>query len=375
MKRWRLPLLLALLGVFFAACFTIDVQERELGFSREARLNPWLAAGRVLERNRVTVRFAPEYSRLPPRARVLLLATPLQYIDADEQRELLAWVKKGGHLVAELQDSGDNDSSRNRSLLVRELDVGLLEHDFDEKELVAMAQEKALRATTLHGDGTLQATFRSDLSLRFGRVAPVWQAADKYGIHALRFRVGHGRITVLSDLRWLDNQRLGEGDHAGLLWRVVDAEAGAEAWLVHGAERPSLLSLLWEQASQFFIALALCVAVWLWAVSRRFGPLLGTEATPRRRLSEHLEAAGRYLMRHGGLKTLFDSSRQRLLSHVQRRYPQWRRLPAPELAAHLAARARIESAAVLRVLEASEPGHILQFAADIRLINRLRKAL
>ncbi|MDF2445035.1 MAG: hypothetical protein K0S46_271 [Moraxellaceae bacterium] len=374
MKRWRLPLLFVLLGVFFAACFTIETQERELGMSREARLNPWLAAGRVLERNRVTVRFAPEYVRLPPRARVLVLATPLEYLDAAEQRDLLDWVKRGGHLVTELQDDSD-DGETSASLLARELDVRLVVRELDDKELAAMAEERSLRATTLQGDGVLQAGFDHDLSLRHGKQQPLWQAADRYGAHALRFTVGQGRITVVSDLYWMQNRRLDDGDHAGLLWRVVDARAGDQAWLVHGTERPSLLSLLWEQAAPFFIALAVFIAAWLWSVSRRFGPLLGTEAAPRRRLAEHLEAAGRYLMRHGGLKTLFDSSRQRLLAHVQRRYPQWRRLPPAELAEHLAERARIESAAVLRLLETGEPKHILQFAADIRLINRLRKAL
>lgn len=375
MKRWRLPLLLALLGILFSACFTFETTEQDAGYSREAISNPWLAAGRVLERNRLQVRYAPAYAGLPAKASVLVLATPLEYLDESEHAALLAWVRRGGHLVTEIDEEADDEAGRARNPVVRELGVHLGEHEFSDDDRRQLAKEKGPRATRLPGEGVLQTRFLASYFLQPGRLAPLWSAEDKHGVHALRYRLGEGRVTVLSDLVWMNNGRIGEGDHAGLLWRVIDTTAGHEVWLVHGSERPSLLALIVEQATPLLVALAICIAAWLWAASRRFGPLQPVTQGGQRRLAEHLEASGRYLLRQGGLKTLFDSSRERLLAHVQRRHPQWRRLPTPELAARLAERARIESAAVLRVLETDEPLHILQFAADLRLINRLRKAL
>jgi hypothetical protein len=374
-SRFRLPLLVLLLTILGALCFTVETTKHESGYSREALFNPWLAAGRVLEKNRLRVRFAPEYTQLPEHARVLVLATPLQYLDRAEQRVLLEWVKQGGHLVAELQDVGGDDDEGS-DMLVRELEVRLGEHEFDDKAIEQVRQDlKNPRTLLLANEGTLQARFDPDYFLAPGQRQPQWVARDKYGAHAMRFQMAHGRITVTSDLAWMHNRHLGDDDHAALLWRVVDAQPGDEVWLIHGSERPSLLALIWEQASLFLLALAVGVLAWLWAASRRFGPLQTADNTRSRRLAEHLEAAGRYLLRHGGLQLLFDSSRQRLLGHVQRRHPQWRRLPTAQLAEQLAQRAQIESGAVLRLLETDEPGHILQFAADIRLINRLRKAL
>lgn len=373
MTRWRTPVLLALLVTLFLACFTWDYTERDRGYSREAQLNPWLAAGKLLEANRLRVRAAPQYARLPASARVLVLATPLQYLDFGEQTELMAWVRRGGHLVTTLQAQGARRDGGD--LIARELGVRLRTHDFDSAALKTLLREPRLLPVQLDTEGVIQARFDHYQYLQAGPRAPRWTVRDKYGVHAMRFAQGAGQITMLSDADWLHNATLGEGDHAALLWRVVDARPGAEVWLVHGMERPSLFALIAETATPFLLALALCVLVWLWAVSRRFGPLQSVLPPARRRLAEHLEASGRYLLRHGGLAMLYDASRQRLLAQVQRRYPQWRRLPRAELATQLAARARFDSDSVLRVLAGDAPDHLPQFAADLRLLNRLRKAL
>lgn len=375
MTRWRLPLLFILLAILFSACFTLKTERRDLGYGREARFNPWLAAGRLLERNGMRVRFAPAYHSLPPQARALVLATPLPYLDAGEQMQILNWVKQGGHLVVELQEDAPAAHDDETNLLLRELDVRLRKRHPEKKSNATPVKAEKLRPTRMDNEGSIQTGLNPYYFLQAGKHAPQWTVSDKYGAHAMRFAVGAGRITVLSDLMWMDNGKLAEGDHAALLWRVVDAQKHDEVWLIHGSERPSLLALILEQATPFLLALALATAVWLWGVSRRFGPLQSVATTAARKLSEHIEASGRYLLHHGGLAQLFNASRQRLLTQVQRRHPQWKQLPNAQLAACLAERARIESAAVLRLLEADAPNHLLQFAADLRLINRLRKAL
>jgi hypothetical protein len=372
MKRWRLPVLVPLLVTFFLACFTWEYTQRDTGYSREARLNPWLAVGRLLEANGLRVRMAPEYGKLPPQARVLVLATPLEYLDLREQSELLSWVQSGGHLIV---DAPEADAREDSDLIGSKLDTQLRRPDFDDVAEDKLDNESEYRPLQLGETYVVQAGFSPYAFLEAGKVAPRWSAKDKYGTHALRFMLGDGRVTLLSDHYWLSNRSIGEADHAALLWAIVDARRGDEVWLVHGIERPSLFALVREAAAPFLLALAGFVLVWLWAISRRFGPLGNVLPRGRRRLTEHLEASGRYLLRHGGLGLLYDASRQRLLAQVQRRYPQWRRLPSAELATHLAARARLESGAVLRVLESGAPDQLLQFAADIRLINRLRKAL
>lgn len=366
-----LPLLLVALII---ACFEIKTQTVPTGMSQEARLNPWLAAGRLLEKQKLQVRFEPSYGGLPSHADVLMLATPLDYLDKGERETLLGWVRRGGHLVSELQEPSDSAQEKPEELLASQFDVRLLRHDFNTRERAA-ARKGIFRPTQVDREGLLQAGFKPDYHLLPGRQRPAWAAGDVHGLHALRYGLEAGHVTLLSDIEWMHNGRLAQGDNGALLTRVVNARAGQKVWLVYGVERPSLLQIIWTNLASLLVAVALFVLVWLWAASRRFGPLRPRPEAARRRLAEHLEASGRYLLRHDGLGQLFDASRQRLLAQVQRRHPQWRQLPPAELAEQLAQRARLESAAVRRVLEGNAPDQLLQFAADIRLLNRLRKAL
>lgn len=376
-KRWLPLFIVLLLLAAFAASFTLEKRDRDLGYSSEAQLNPWLAAGRVLEKQGLHIRFAPAYGSLPTHAQVIVLATPLEYLDAQEQVALLAWVRAGGHLVTELQSvSYDDEAPDESELLYKTLGVKLRELEEENHAAPASKPGKnGLRVTRLAEEGEVQTGLDADYFLEAGPVKPLWAVSMAGRDRLLRFRLGDGHITVASDLYWMQNRALGAGDHAALLWRMVDAKAGATVWLIHGEERPSLFALLRQKATPLLQALALFVLVWLWQVSRRFGPVQAPAENGRRRLSEHLEASGRYLLRHNAVAKLQDASRQRLLSEVQRRYPQWRRLPPEKLAEHLAQRAGLESGAILRVLGTDAPDNLLQFAADIRLLNRLRKAL
>ncbi|MGH8491590.1 MAG: DUF4350 domain-containing protein [Moraxellaceae bacterium] len=399
MKRWLPLLILALLLAAFFACFTLEEREYDSGQSSEARMNPWLAAGRVLEKQGQKIRFAPAYGSLPKHADVIVLATPVEYLDPQEQLALLAWVKKGGHLVTELQDISTPDAAPDESdLLYKTLGVQLYdaadespaEPAASNKPAATSAQTSAQTSaahasakiprarflpTRISHEGELQSTLEADYFLRYRRLTPVWTVSSAERFHALRFALEQGHITVLSDLAWMRNRNLGEADNAALLWRMVDAKAGATVWLIHGEQRPSLFTLLLEHAAPLLKAIALFVLVWLWHASRRFGPLQTPQENQRRRLGEHLEASGRYLMQQGAIAALMQASRQRLLAQVQRQHPQWRRLPVARLAEHLGERASLETAAILRVLNDRPPENLLQFAADIRLLNRLRKAL
>jgi hypothetical protein len=391
MKRWLLVLLAALLPAAFFAGFTLEKQERDAGASSEARLNPWLAAGRVLEKQGQKIRFAPRYGSLPRHADAIVLATPPEYLDGQEQTALLNWVRQGGHLVTELQNVSTTDAAPDANdLLYKTLGVQL--HDAAEEESgaatgadtdnpasAAAAPTKtpavSYLPTQIAGEGEIRSTLDADYFLSYHAQKPEWVVHSGERAHALRFAHEKGRITVLSDLAWLHNRHLGSADNAALLWRVVDAKAGATVWLVHGEERPSWLALLIQNAGLLLKAVAVFVLVWLWQASRRFGPVHAAPENNRRRLGEHLEASGRYLLQHGATALLLDASRQRLLHQLQRQHPQWRRLPAEKLAQHLGARAHLESAAILRVLNTGTPENLLQFTADIRLLNRLRKAL
>lgn len=378
MKRRLLPLVAIAVLAFVLSAFRLETQTRDTGPGREARLNPWLAAGRLLERQHLIVRFSPEYGGLPPHAAIVVLATPLDSLDAKEQTALLDWIQRGGHLITALKDVASGHAASSEDL-ARRFDVRLrqrqVERRKDDRKDKACPVDRNEDKVSLGGDELADAHFDATLFLEPGKFHPEWTAVDTAGIHLLRLPFGNGHVTLASDLDWMDNRRIGEGDHGLVLWRMVNAGAPVEIWLYHGVGRPSLLSILWTNAAPLLTGAVLLVIVWLWRISGRFGPTIASIPPARRKLSEHLTASGRYFMRHGGAGHLYDASRQRLLAQVQRRHPQWRHLSLPALAEQIARRAGLEAGAVQRVLEGEPPLHPLQFAADIRLVNRLRKAL
>lgn len=376
------PLLLTLLiAALLLACFTLEKSERDAGYSQEAQLNPWLAAGHLLEKRGMRVRFSPHYNRLPAQADVIVLATPPDLLGQQEQAKLLAWVESGGHLIVEpsgVDNSDDPDEARE--LLRRWLEVRLQKNEGASdagSRFLNIGQPGGsldLRTVQMDKEGRLQAGFNPRFFLQAGRLVPAWSVSDENGTHAMRFQIGSGSITVLSDSQWIHNHMLERADHGALLWRVVNAKAQDEVWLIHGQDRPSLFAVLRENAAPLLLAVAIFVLAWLWQASRRFGPVHRLPTDNRRRLAEHLEASGRFLFRQDALDMLFNASRERLQKQIQRQHPQWRQLPLERQALHLAERSGIEKGAILRLLSEPAPTHILQFAADIRLINRLRKA-
>jgi hypothetical protein len=123
-----------------------------------------------------------------------------------------------------------------------------------------------------------------------------WQAGSAgEGHHLLQYRIGEGRLTVLSDLGPFTNAAIGDQDHAYLLARLA---AGApQAWMLFRSDVPALPILLWQRYPELVAALLLWLPLWLWWLTRRSGPRLGGEEPPRRNLLEHLEAAGRFAWR------------------------------------------------------------------------------
>ncbi len=364
--RLRPLLVMALVLAVAAACFTVRETTREGGISREARLNPWLAIGQLLEARGLNVAASPAYTRLPARTDTIVLASPLEQLALPEREALWDWVADGGHLV--LRATGSADEQK----WLEDLDLRS-ERLAQEPVTPWNLPQTGTQALDIPDEGRLQGRLHGPLVLESDEGA-AWGVRDARGWRVLRQGWGDGQLTLSTGFDFLHNREIGDADHAALAWRLLDAAPGQRVLLVHGEDRPALLALLLEVAAPFFAALALFIAVWLWQAGQRFGPLAPAMAAPRRRLSEHLEAAGRHLHRLGRLDLLLEASRQRLLADVQRRHPQWRRLPAPALAAELGRRAGLEPGAIVRVLTAT-PDHLPQLAADLRLIQRLRKAL
>jgi len=113
----------------------------------------------------------------------------------------------------------------------------------------------------------------------------------------LEFPRGRGRVVLIADASFVDNQRIAQADngvlafnlayHYGLPGIVFDE-------FYHGLHRaPSALGLLCRFPVNVVTAsLLLCVGVFILGRCRAFGPPLAAELRSRRSRGEHIEAMG-----------------------------------------------------------------------------------
>lgn len=136
--------------------------------------------------------------------------------------------------------------------------------------------------------------------------------------HVLQYPVGEGMLTVLSDQRFWKNRQISWYDHSYLLWMLTNNSE--RIWFVYDTDSASLLDLLWDSANYLIICLGICLGLLLWQQGRRFGPIIPDQSFDRRQLIEHIEASTRFSWRHkqfeNTMAILLNDIRQQLrISH------------------------------------------------------------
>lgn len=310
-----LAVLSALFGVWVYQNFERTLVEARGGLSPEARRNPYLAAERFLERLGVETTSEGSRERLqtPPESAGLMIVRHLGWDLTETQIDALeAWMERGGHLVVTPPkgDWGEDDDDARSDLLAR---FGLA--------MVAVEEETSdpYRLEGLAA-GAVEVRFRSGWTVLDRRQAADWQAAPAGdGHHLVQLRLGDGRLTVLTDQNWLENDAIGELDHAFLLADLV-GEAD-QAWLLYRTDAPPLTRLLWQWAPHLVLSVLLLIPIWLGAQTQRSGPLIHQGEAPRRNLLEHLEAGARFIWKPDRGAGLLRSAQRRIEQQWLRRQP------------------------------------------------------
>jgi len=326
MRRWLLPVaLLALVAIgviWFLSAFE-QVPAREwVGPSAEARRNPYLAAERFSARMGLPareLRALPDLDGLRP-ASVLLMPSRRQALDARRLDELVAWVEAGGHLIAEAELIGVADP------LFDELGVQRSAAAPPAKPLAVALPDGRTLTVSLFGNAVLEAD--QPAHLRVGGAE---------GSRLVSFSHGRGMVTAASSLHFARNAVIGAHDNAEFFWHLLQLAPAPELQVYLRPERLSLWAFLRAHAAPVLTATAALVALWLWRVAPRFGPVAPDVPPARRRLLDHLRASGRYYWASGLRAKLVSAARDAALRRVARVQPDFVGAPAEERAARLAA--------------------------------------
>jgi len=361
-----LAAVVALIGLgatwFFMNFEQVTVRERT-GMSGEARRNPFLALERLSGRMGLPareLRTLADLGSLPPRG-VLLLPRPRGDLARRERDRLLEWVAQGGSIVVEAEPARVPDP--------------MLEALGVQRVQPAKRPAAGPRELTLAGDTD---ALRVDL--------PTAQLLrSKHASHAVALGEGallvqipyhRGTATVLVDFSPLRNDAIGSHDHAEFGWRLARAGGNATALLVlRDPARPSLAGWLRANAAHALAAAALFLALWLWRIAPRFGPIAPDPERARRSLLDHLRASGRFLWQAGRGAQLAESAREAALRRVQRAHPDFATLSPSERRGRLRSTVGLAEDDARLVLEARAPRSIPDFVRSVRACQAIHERL
>jgi hypothetical protein len=298
--------LTALAVLWFRANFERVPAKEWVGASGEARLRQFLAAERYAERmgwKAKELRSLPELDALPAGG-VLLMPNRRQALTGARMAQLVRWVERGGHLIAEAEYLGVPDP------LLDLLGVQRAEGPPVVKPLRVDLPQTG-RSVSVFMPGSMKlVTAEGDVRLRIGD-----QLAS--------FGRGRGVVTVASSLHFARNRAIGANDHAELLWHLLALTPGRDLVVYWSPTRLSLWGFLTEHAAPALAAGGLLLALWLWSIVPRFGPVAPDAPPGRRRLLDHLRASGRYYWVKGLRSRLVVAARDAALRRIARVQPEF----------------------------------------------------
>lgn len=345
-RRFAVYIAIALAGLgvawFFTAFERMTVTEH-VPPSGEARVRDFLAAERFAERMGVRsreLRSLPELDKLAPG--ILFVPNRRQSIDAARAARLVVWAQAGNHLVVEAELPGVDDP--------------LLD---------------ALQVKRAQGKPQVKPTFPDRLSLEPPARKPSLQVADKL----VSFPRGKGMVTVATSLHFARNRLIGAEGNAELLWQVMQLTPARELQVFLRPERLSLTGFLAQHAASALLAAAVLLALWLWHIAPRFGPVVPDAPPARRRLLDHLRASGRYYWAQGLRARLVLAARDAALRRIARSQPDFAGAPANERQARLAALAGIRPEEAAQFIAAGGAMRGGDFIRTVQRAQRVHSAL
>jgi len=357
----------ALALAWFATRLERVPETEQVGYTGEARRNPYLAALRLARRMGLAARelkAAPDLDRLPGAA-VLLLPNRRQALTPTQRTRLMSWVQGGGHLILEAEDVPVSDPYTD-ALGVRRASAERVADKRGPVTLPHAATPVELSDTAL---GTRTRLVAPDTGVR-ARVETAW------GLQLLQIEHGRGLVTVAADLAFAENRQIGVADHAEFLWQLARSLPATRELLVFSRiERLSLWQWLTGHAWAVLISGAALLVLWLWRIGPRFGPVAADPPPARRRLLDHLRASGRFHWTNRGRDRLAEAAREACLARLSRAHPGFASLPPGERAARLAAYAGIPEAEAARLLTPRPVGRGAEFIALMRALQQVHARL
>ncbi|TQV72386.1 hypothetical protein FLL45_19435 [Aliikangiella marina] len=303
-------IMFTLICIWFFKSFNKVPVEIPLGYSSEAKRNPFLAAEKFLQK--VSIKFESRsdfglFDELSARDdtsgeqndsflgefdTVLINGSRIG-MSTLRRENMKRWIENGGHLVLVATELYEYEFESSRDKFLDEVGLRYYEtgsdYDYyeDEGNLTLLNFEDAEQPTEIHfhGTGYIEDT-SGDASFIAGP-----QDVDQF----IQYPMGEGLLTVVIDFSIFRNGRIRQHDHAMFLAQLIGNSP--KAWLVYNREQPSLLSMMIQHGPLMLISsLALLFLILIGQLWRR-GPAKQDTPPVQREIMQHIAAAGEFSFR------------------------------------------------------------------------------
>jgi len=349
---WAALVLVVLIGGYFGfhALFVKVSRTVEMPFAGPARYDEYYVLGRYLQERGLHV----EATRSWPQP--LTDDTALLWFTDDElPGDVRGWLASGGRLWS-FTDPDTEGDPWDWSPAAWNADAGLVDASLVDASLDAGVYDDADAGV----DAGAAVAADDDAYIDEG-------CGDDGCLVAAQFEYGAGCFTLVGGYG-LQNEQVQLGKTPARIDALLRCPSRPRrVVIVSSANSPWFGSLLIEHAPEALLATALCLVLWLWRASRRFGPVLAPRDRARRRMLDHVAAVGRLALRVGP-ETLIESARRELRQRVLRRVPGGRELEGAALVAAAVQSSGQPEAEVTRALlepPSRAPGQLLAIARSI----------
>ncbi|QXI29912.1 DUF4350 domain-containing protein [Pseudomonas vanderleydeniana] len=350
------------------------------GPSPEARAYPYLAAENFLRQRGLAVSHANDLRILPelePRHHTLMLLGDRSDMTPRQADQLLNWARAGGRLLFVAEALWDPKRGSSGDLLLDRVQLRQslsrnLKGDGPEPE--DAYYPKLTRMYLEDEDAPAYFSFDTAFHLSDPKNLVQSWANSATSTHLMQMNYGLGSVTVLTDADLWNNANIGRYDNAWLLWYLGQDSA---VTLLFNTAHDSLLSLLLRYFPQALAALAALIALWLWHVGLRHGPLQAPAPKARRQLQEHLRASADFLLRRSGQEALLRALQQDILRRARQRHPGFERLAVADQWQVLARLTRQPTSAISQALRPRPKQRLssADFSRQVAHLQTLRNAL
>jgi hypothetical protein len=395
------------------------------GFLGEARSNPLYASRLFLKRMGIpseTKNGVQGFTGLPDNDVVLLINSRRTTLSANRTRELLEWVKSGGHLITlathkwrysrsgnehrsvdidvdKYNDENEHESSKpnfSPDPLQRAMGVStgtkILYEDLDATEQNFVDNIKEIK-DDYEPDTLYKIRLKGadkDLAIANNWYHPILiDDQAKVSTEAIKLRetnfivrqaIGDGLVTLVSSMDFIENKQIAKADHAEILWYLIHGlhktlNQPDSVWLIHSDKMPSLWDILWRNSWAFILSLLTLFIAWLLVSTRRFGPIIPKEEDNRRSLTEHISSSGNFYWNSNDKQKLLESSRSALFQKLLRIHPSWSHLSENEQLKILSEKSGLKPEIIHRTLFANTIVQADDFTKCIRQLEEIRHSI